>query len=186
MTVMFAYGSNLNLRLMKRRCPDAKPLGKFWLRSSRLVFRGVADCMYEPGAKCPGALWLLTPDCEAVLDQYEGIASGSYRKEYCELKGLPGHKRLMFYAMNSDGIFPPSESYFDAIHQGYHDFKLPLRHLHAAVKASWDERCPTHKERSRYMRAGRPRLARPRVPASAGKTGLPATGEQAGLFEESV
>lgn len=186
MTIMFAYGSNLSLRLMKRRCPDARPLGKLWLRKSRLVFRGVADCMFDEEAKCPGGLWKLTPACEEALDRYEGIGSGAYRKEWVRLTGLAGEDRMMLYVMNSTGIFPPSEYYLDALREGYRDFKLPLRYLDKAVKDSWDDKRPSHVERRRFMRDGRPRLARPRIPAAAGKTGLSATGKQAGLFEESV
>ena len=181
MSIYFAYGSNTNRRHMLRRCPDAKPLGKFWLKSSRLVFRGVADCVYEPGSKCPGVLWRLTKRCEEALDRYEGVSSNSaYRKEVCDLKGFPGEKQLMLYVMNSTGIFPPSESYLDVIREGYREFKLPLDLLDKAVEHSWDEKHPSHLERKRFMRNGRPRLARPL------KTGTLATGNSASIQEESV
>ena len=38
-----AYGSNLNLKQMKSRCPNSKPFGKIILNDWRLVFKGVAD-----------------------------------------------------------------------------------------------------------------------------------------------
>lgn len=182
--IYFAYGSNLCIDHMKRRCPDAVPLGKFSLRSSRLVFRGVADCVYDPATKCPGGLWRISKENEETLDSYEGINSGSYRKEFCKLTGYPGEEKLLLYVMNSTGIEPPSERYFDIVRQGYRDFKLPLRHLDMALKAAWEERNPSHRERHRHERSGRPRLARLKFPAKAGKTGSSTTGNQVGLFEQ--
>ena len=38
-TLYFAYGSNLNLDQMARRCPDAEPVGRVRLDGYRLAFR---------------------------------------------------------------------------------------------------------------------------------------------------
>ena len=38
-----AYGSNLNLKQMHIRCPNAKPVCSFYLENFNLVFKGVAD-----------------------------------------------------------------------------------------------------------------------------------------------
>jgi gamma-glutamylcyclotransferase (GGCT)/AIG2-like uncharacterized protein YtfP len=154
----FAYGSNLNRDAMARRCPDAKPIGALHLTDARLVFRGVADCIYEEGATCPGAVWKLTPECEAALDRYEGVSGGFYRKEYVTVTGFEGEDQMLLYVMNSTGIFPPSEGYYQTIRQGYRDFELPLKYLRAAVKASWDDKAPSHRERQRHRRNGRPTL----------------------------
>jgi len=178
--IYFAYGSNTSKDQMRVRCPDAKPLGKFWLRSSRLVFRGVADCIYEPGSRCPGALYKLTPECEEVLDMREGIGSGAYRKEIVRLNGFEGEDKLMFYVMNSTGIMPPSERYIKIMRRGYHDFGLPMRYLNNALKDSWDSKAPTFRERKRFERDGRPLLAK--VSAPAEKPGQPITGN---LFGDS-
>jgi hypothetical protein len=168
----FAYGSNLNHAAMARRCPGAKPIGPLKLPDSRLVFRGVADCIYEPGAECPGAVWKLTPECERALDRYEGVGGGFYRKEYLPVTGIEGEERMLVYIMNSTGIFPPSEGYFEVLRQGYRDFGLPLKYLREAVKASWDDKAPSHRERKRYHRDGRPPLALTKKTAkTAAKTG---------------
>ena len=39
----FAYGSNLNMLQMAKRCPLAKPVGAYKLKIWLLVFGGVAD-----------------------------------------------------------------------------------------------------------------------------------------------
>ena len=155
----FSYGSNLNIAAMKARCPAAIPVRKMTLHDSALVFRHVADCIWEPGSKTPGALWKITAECEAALDRYEGISSGFYRKEMVTLpEPVFGETEVMLYVMNSDGILPPSPGYLAVIKQGYRDFGLPLSALRAAVKRSLKDKHPSHVERARYRRKGRPPL----------------------------
>jgi hypothetical protein len=161
-TLYFAYGSNLNQRQMAVRCPAAIPLFKFALPDNRLVFRGVADCIVEAGASCPGAVWLITRECERALDRYEGFrpaGDGMYRKDILPIEPFEGETGLMLYRMNSTGIFPPSEGYLASIREGYRDFKIATRPLHAAVRAAWDDKHPSHVERQRHRRNGRPALA---------------------------
>jgi len=161
----FAYGSNLNLSQMQRRCPAATRLGKLMLPNTRLVFRGVADVVFEEGHTCPGGLWRITPECEHRLDLYEGFDPhypdrGMYSKEYITVEGLPdGETEVMLYTMNSRGIFPPSDHYYSSIVQGYRDFGLKIAPLKAALKHSYDDKRPTHVERKRTRRMGRPALA---------------------------
>jgi hypothetical protein len=164
MTLYFAYGSNLNKRQMERRSPTAVALGKYVLDDAKLVFRGVADVIAETGSKVQGGIWKIMPDDEAALDRYEGYRSddpdGSmYRKVYLPLaEPINGETELMLYVMNSEGIYPPSEGYLDTIIDGYRDFGLPMKALRDAVKHSWDEKAPSHIERRRYRKAGRPQL----------------------------
>lgn len=163
----FAYGSNLNVRQMKYRCPKAIPLGNFYLRDHRLVFRSVADCIYLPGAVCPGGIWSISDDCERALDRYEGYKIGDpkgglYRKEIVEIFNADGQVscEVMVYKMNSTGIFPPSQVYLDTIAEGYRNFRLPLKRLRQAVKRSYDKKSPSEIERERHRRKGFPKLAR--------------------------
>jgi hypothetical protein len=170
MTLYFAYGSNLNLAQMSRRCPAAVPLDKVYLPGVRLVFRGVADVVFEEGARCPGGIWDLTPACEAVLDRYEGCnahGTGMYRKEYIDVDGFG---EVLVYVMNSTGVMPPSGAYYDGIVQGYRDFGLRPAELRRALKHSHDAKHPSHVERKRLRRNGRPAFK----PRPAPKVQLPA------------
>jgi hypothetical protein len=149
MTLYFAYGSNLNLAQMSRRCPAAVPLDKVYLPGVRLVFRGVAD---------------------VVFDRYEGCnahGTGMYRKEYIDVDGFG---EVLVYVMNSTGVMPPSEGYYDGIVQGYRDFGLSRRRLRLALKHSHDAKHPSHVERKRLRRNGRPAFK----PRPAPKVQLPA------------
>lgn len=171
MTLMFAYGSNLNLSQMAKRCPAAVPIGRLKLNGWKLVFRGVADVIREDGATCWGGVWRITPRCEQALDVYEGVRSGMYRREWIPVKKTPqGETEMLVYVMNSTGIMPPSQYYLDVIRDGYHDFRMPRAArmaLNRAVQESFDDKAPSHIERQRYRRNGRPRLAaRPGKPAA--------------------
>jgi gamma-glutamylcyclotransferase (GGCT)/AIG2-like uncharacterized protein YtfP len=161
----FAYGSNLNVAAMGRRCPQAKKVGKLILPNAKLVFRGVADCIYAKGSSCPGGLWRITPECEEELDHYEGVAGGLYKKVYLTVRLKPGREpeQVLVYVMNRTGIMPPWESYLDTIAQGYLDFKLDtyLWRLDEALEHSYDQKNKTAHLHNRWVKKGRPKLARP-------------------------
>lgn len=138
-----AYGSNLNKRQMRLRCPTARPLGKFTLTSARLVFRGVADLEYEPGASTPCGLWVINRDDERQLDVYEGVNYGTYFKsEEIELEYLGQKRKSVIYLTNSEGVYPPSQAYANTIRQGYRDFDLDERFLDEAIARSFDDKNP--------------------------------------------
>jgi gamma-glutamylcyclotransferase (GGCT)/AIG2-like uncharacterized protein YtfP len=168
MTLYFAYGSNLNIDQMLRRCPAAERIGKLYLPKYRLIFRGVADVVPDDDYAVPGGLWSLSPACEQALDRYEGWRPdncGMYRKVYVEVDGLPdGETDLMMYVMNSTGICPPSIGYYNGIREGYQHFGLRVAALKIALKHSHDAKRLSHVERRRLRRNGRPTLkADPRV-----------------------
>jgi Gamma-glutamyl cyclotransferase, AIG2-like len=162
----FAYGSNLHKRQMAYRCPDAKAFSLFHLEDWKLVFRGVADIIPSPGDKVSGGLWVVSENDELALDRYEGYrpdGGGMYRKETIAIEpfkiGKETFTEIMFYTMNSDGIMPPSHGYLDTIKQGFKDFGLKLKPLMDAVEAAHDDKNPSHVERRRHQRNGRPAFA---------------------------
>jgi gamma-glutamylcyclotransferase (GGCT)/AIG2-like uncharacterized protein YtfP len=163
MSLYFAYGSNLSKVQMHIRCPDAVPVGSLTLEDWTLVFRAVADVAASPGDTVHGAVWKLSPSDEATLDQFEGVAKGTYRKVYIPIEPFDfagdHHEDMLVYVMNSTGIMPPTISYLRTIRDGYRDFALPMAALDDAVERSHDDKAPSHIERQRRMRAGRPPLA---------------------------
>lgn len=58
-----AYGSNLNIEQMARRCPTAEIVGTTFLRNWRLMFRGkntaVATVEKQEGSQVPVLIWRL-------------------------------------------------------------------------------------------------------------------------------
>jgi hypothetical protein len=159
-SLYWAYGSNLNKVQMKRRCPKARPLGKLPIQGGELVFRSVADVVSREDSIAMGGLWHITKDCEAVLDAYEGVGQGFYRKSYMIADHRGETVEILFYQMNSRGIMPPPKHYFQAILQGYEDFGLDKEFLHEALERSWKGKRKTKDLVERYLRKGKPQLAR--------------------------
>lgn len=161
---MWAFGSNLSLRQMKLRCPDAKPYKALHIPNGRLVFRGVADVEYKEGGVIPGALYRITPTCERTLDIFEGVASDVYEKRYLKIRiKSMGNKpfKVLYYKMKLKGILPPTEEYIDRIAEGYKDWHLDTAYLDEALHRSWEDKAPTDTLMRRHHNKGRPKLARP-------------------------
>lgn len=73
-----AYGSNLNVRQMRMRCPHATILGTANLKGWELLFKGSKTGSYLTIEECedgtvPVVIWEVTATDEAALDRYEGF-----------------------------------------------------------------------------------------------------------------
>jgi gamma-glutamylcyclotransferase (GGCT)/AIG2-like uncharacterized protein YtfP len=82
MPLYFAYGTNMDRAGMRRRCPGAAALGTGILVGWRLfVMRaGYVSIARAPAARVHGVLWRLGARDLAVLDRYEGVDAGLYRR----------------------------------------------------------------------------------------------------------
>lgn len=139
-----AYGSNLNLGQMAKRCPTAEVVKATYLQNYRLMFRGkgtaVATIERHQGSKVPIIIWRLQPSDEYNLDIYEGFPH-LYRKETLKMTVDGKRIRAMVYIMN-EALHPygtPSRSYFDTIRQGYEDAGFDAKILrHAVLDSVWE------------------------------------------------
>jgi AIG2-like family len=158
---MWSYGSNCNIEQMKRRCPNATPVGKLLVTGTSLVFRGVADVVIKAGVEAPGALWRISRECEQSLDYYEGIGTGLYMKRFFTVVINGQKEEVLFYQMKmSTGVMPPSQEYIETIAQGYQDFDIDLDYLNRALMASWNDKEVTPVLQERHVKRGKPRLAK--------------------------
>lgn len=128
-----AYGSNLNLRQMARRCPTAKPIDTGMLKDYQLTFWGVATIEKEIGAETPVGIWEITPSDEIALDRYEGYPH-LYSKETVTVTTKKGDVDAMVYVMNEGQPMMPNQSYYGTIEEGYMDVGLDLTYLHEALE----------------------------------------------------
>lgn len=112
-----AYGSNLNLEQMARRCPTAKVIGAGEIRDHELLFRGyresaVATVEPKKGASVPVLIWEIGPEDERNLDIYEGHPR-LYGKVNLEVQMENGSESIMAYTMKSEShryiIWKPSQ-----------------------------------------------------------------------------
>ena len=134
MKYYLAYGSNLNKRQMKYRCPDAVPVGTVTVKDYELVFRYVATIEPKPVAEVPCAIWRISKADEINLDRYEGYPRLYVKQDFrVEVNGKM--ITAMAYVMTNGirPIIPPSTAYLRTIMEGYEDFGLDDRALITAA-----------------------------------------------------
>lgn len=142
-----AYGSNLNIRQMRRRCPSARIIGTAELHGYELLFKGSRTGSYltiekKEGSTVPVAAWEVTEKDEEALDRYEGFPDFYYKTELMlPIKGIVSGKirnrKCFVYIMHEDrplGI--PSELYMDTCREGYRDFSFDEKFLKDACERS--------------------------------------------------
>ena len=128
----FAYGSNLHLFQMKRRCKDSIFLKRINLKNFKLTFRSkyrAADI--EPSEKSigPGGLFEISKSDERKLDVYEDYPI-LYKKYYFYYNG----KKIMTYTMVKKSPFRfPTERYLNVVKKGYKDCNLDTKYLIRAL-----------------------------------------------------
>ena len=143
-----AYGSNLSVGQMLRRCPDAVYAGTAEIKGYRLLFKGSMTGSYltiEPkkGRKVPALVWKVSEGDEAALDLYEGFPR-FYRKETMEvevkslLDGKPaGTVDAFVYIMDeSRPAGKPAEGYYQVCAEGYRRFGFDAKILQRAYRES--------------------------------------------------
>jgi len=87
MIYYFAYGSNMDQKQMKQRCPGSVFIDSAILKDYKLAFTiyapkrhcGAADIVNAPGAEVYGLLYTLTVKDLVALDGFEGHPN-SYRR----------------------------------------------------------------------------------------------------------
>jgi hypothetical protein len=149
-----AYGSNLNVEQMMRRCPGAKPIGTAMLEHNILYFRGSGSGYYltiEPkiGSKVPVAVWEVTPEDELALDRYEGYPRFYYKYDYTLKVTLLDEKttkelRCFAYVMTEGRrVGLPTNYYLTTCMKGYRDFgfdtKILTRTVERMKKILWKQ-----------------------------------------------
>lgn len=134
-----AYGSNLNVRQMRYRCPGAAVVGTTELKGYSLRFRGSKSGNYltvekEKGGTVPVAVWAVSEENLKHLDMYEGYPT-FYRREKMKIS-LDGQTlEAIIYIMNDVGTYGwPSKSYMITCLEGYQNFRFKSRYLYEALE----------------------------------------------------
>ena len=143
-----AYGSNLHVAQMQRRCPGAQAVGTAWLDGWRLAFRGSKSGAYltivpDRRARTPVGIWKINAGHEAALDRYEGFPVFYYKQDLpvhltpLTAKGRARDITAMVYIMDPtrpEGV--PSQQYVDTCSVGYDCFGFDKAPLLRAVSES--------------------------------------------------
>lgn len=144
-----AYGSNLNLQQMAKRCPTARVCGKGELKDYRLLFKGVPDNAYATiapfkGGKVPVLVWEVKPKDEKALDIYEGFPNFYYKKDL-EVELESGEiLTAMVYIMTDKikdriNLNLPSERYLRIVKEGYTSAGFDIGFIEEALKVSAED-----------------------------------------------
>ena len=144
-----AYGSNLNVRQMRARCPDAVPYGIADLVDWRLLFRGSKTGAYltverAPGSHVPVAVWRVSERDELCLDRYEGYPAFYYKADLeLPVESLRTGKirktRAFIYIMHEDRpLGVPSRHYVSTCAEGYRNFGFDINILADAYERSME------------------------------------------------
>lgn len=126
-TYYAAYGSNLDLRQMKRRCPTARRLAVGFVEDWTMDFchmDGQAYATIRPARqeRIPVLLWEIDEEAEKALDIYEAYPQLYYKTKMPVQLADGACVSAMIYIMNP-GSRPgiPSSRYLKSIYQGYVD-----------------------------------------------------------------
>lgn len=143
-----AYGSNLNMRQMRYRCPTAQFVGTGTIENYELQFKGSlhgahATIAPKEGASVPVGVWKIQKRDEGQLDLYEGYREKGYcyyDKEQIAVKMDDGsHVKGMVYIMDPRMDFGiPTKGYYDTVWQGYKDCGLDTAVLERAADESME------------------------------------------------
>ena len=126
-----AYGSNLSLERMAKRCPDAIAAGISKIPGYRLLFKKSGSGFYatiEQDANCfvPTLVYKISEFDEALLNRYEGYPKFYYKRYFQlavkTLRGgrLKGNKQCMAYVLHEERqLGEPSMEYYRLLDEGY-------------------------------------------------------------------
>lgn len=123
----FAFGSNLDIEQMSRRCPGSIPFAAAVLPRHRIAFcgrsrgwgGGVANVIRDTASSTPGLLYRISKANLKRLDGYEGHPF-VYERERIVVDMPDGNKALAWtYRMKSTYQSTPVNDYFAKIYGGY-------------------------------------------------------------------
>jgi gamma-glutamylcyclotransferase len=129
----FAYGSYLDKKQMKERCPDSKPLYPAMLPNFRLVFVGwsrklqgsAATIKRTQGSKVPGAVYEISDADLRHLDAAEGCP-----QEFNRIKVIvfdedgTAVEAVTYVKTGNEEESKPAKEYAAAIYKGYRDWGI--------------------------------------------------------------
>ena len=136
-----AYGSNLNMVQMKRRCPTATVVGVTVLNDYQLLFKVSKSGAYLTVEKCigkkvPVVIWRVSHEDELMLDWYEGCPKYYYKttKKF-NLKGKT-IKAFVYIMHEERELGVPSDYYVETCAEGYNSFGFDIKFLLNALNKS--------------------------------------------------
>jgi len=131
----FAYGSNLSISQMKRRCPGSKLVRKGMLKGHKIDFTrysvgwsgGVADVIKDHRENVWGLIYSLSYKDLKKLDGYEGYPT-CYNRKLVTIHSINSQltKNVWVYYVTKKGNYSaPSKKYLGIIKGAAHNYNFP-------------------------------------------------------------
>jgi hypothetical protein len=134
-----AYGSNLWHAQMALRCPGATLAGVLPLPGWRLALRRYALVERDAAARCPVALWRVTPAHMEALDRFEGHPGFCRRDRVALPAPVEGAAEARIHHEVSPRDGPPPGEHVARLRAGHADCGLDPAPLETAL-ARWAAR----------------------------------------------
>lgn len=142
--LVFAYGSNLDRKQMRERCPGAVRGPLAYLPGHALVFGGhsyrwggaVANVVRKAGVHVPGLIYEISRNDLDALDKFEGHPFAYTRVERVVVDEHCRRRRVHLYVQQPEDFIQwlPSSRYFEVICRAYVRLGLDRRLLAAALQ----------------------------------------------------
>jgi len=123
----FAYGSNMDRRVMRRHAPEAEPLGRATLAHHRFLITGDGYASIAPmrGATVHGVVWRLTPRDRVTLDGWENVAARLYRIAMLPVQQAGCRRRALVYLARPTRAGRPKAGYLELVIAAAQAWALP-------------------------------------------------------------
>ena len=133
MPLYFAYGANMDVGAMTRRCPRSKALGPARLARHRLAVmrEGWLTVARDPRSAVHGVLWDLALADVAALDRFEGMAHGLYAKLTQPVVGGRGARQAIVYIGANAGPGAARPDYIADVIAAARSWPLPAEAIEA-------------------------------------------------------
>lgn len=154
----FAYGSNMNFRQMRERCPGGRFLARAYIEGYKFVYDGysstrkaaVGNIVPSPGDVVWGGLYEINDVDSNALDRYEGFPR-SYNKSELDARDENGHTlKSIVYLRSPRETGKPSSCYEQTIFEGARDCGLPEEYVEKYLKTEHINQAATSGARSPY------------------------------------
>jgi gamma-glutamylcyclotransferase (GGCT)/AIG2-like uncharacterized protein YtfP len=116
MPLYFAYGANMDVTAMAKRCPSSQPIGLARLPRHRWIIStdGYANVVRDARREVHGMLWELALSDVPVLDRFEDVPR-LYRKVNQPVISTAGIRRALVYVGRAGEAGRPRLGYLDDV-----------------------------------------------------------------------
>ena len=127
----FAYGANMDPRVMHRHAPGAVPLGIAALAHHRFVITADGYASVAPARRQTvyGVLWRLTPRDRIKLDLWENVAGRKYRTDLMPVQQAGRRHAALVYVGTARRPGRPRAGYMELVVTAARQRQLPPAYM---------------------------------------------------------